>query len=198
RLSAIAAITHHSATDAAFPVPADGTFATAIPRFRAAPISTPSRPAPHCWIRRNPVIRSMSSPSTRYIAGISTEARAPLRRRTSGSIASMTTLGSARARCSRNALKPAPATTTRISVEIATFEFNAAEGSDANVAKLVDFTLPPLRLQPRGKPLAPVPDGPDTAVYHELLMQWQHACRNISGVFSCLAGRMEMAARIVR
>ncbi len=59
RLRAIAAITHHSATDSALPVPAEGTLATEMARSAAAARSTPSRPAPHCWIRRRPAIRSI-------------------------------------------------------------------------------------------------------------------------------------------
>jgi hypothetical protein len=75
RLSASAAITHHSATDSAFPLEVLITLPTAIPRRVASAISTLSSPAPHCWISRSPRVWSMKSPSIRAIIGITTCAR---------------------------------------------------------------------------------------------------------------------------
>ena len=113
RLRAMAAITHHSATDSALPVPAEGTLATVMPRSAAAFRSTPSRPAPHCWMRRRPVMRSMISPSMRDMAGM----RTGFARHRGGGRRVLwlgtRTPGRARPRCSRSAAKPDPATTTR-------------------------------------------------------------------------------------
>jgi hypothetical protein len=94
RRSVSAARLHHSATDSALPVPAVGTFATLMPLAVAAAISTPSRPAPHCWTSFSPRTAFMSSPSTLAMAGMRTSALVP-RRSTSGSTASTRTPGSA-------------------------------------------------------------------------------------------------------
>ena len=113
-LAQMAAMTHHSATDSAFPVPAEVDVRDRNVAFGGGPCRRlpDRRPTAGSDIFRE--FGSIICPSMRAMAGIRTDASVPSRRSSSGSIASTATPGSTRPRCSRRgAAKPVPATTTR-------------------------------------------------------------------------------------
>ncbi len=70
--SPIIKYTPSSATESALPEISVGTLAAQIFSFRAAWRSTPSSPAPHCWMSRSRSLSSSNSRVTGHMVGIKT------------------------------------------------------------------------------------------------------------------------------